>query len=517
MEKSISSATHPDDAKQPDVAVGKTIVNAELDITLSWTEQFKELKESFRCALACFACASMAILIGYDLNLMGSIIANNEFVKSFGVYDESLEAWTLPANRQLAWTICQFLSAILGAWTVGMISDRVGRRLCVFINVAMTITGTIVELVAPNWGVWSVAKVVFGLAMGFMQGNTQTYVSEIAHVRIRGFMLSLFQLWIVVGSFLSSCVLEGTSNIHGTWSWKAAVVSQFGIGLFCFTIFFFLVPESPYYLVAKGDIEKAKAALLRLHGSKVGYNVESDVGQIYSTIEHEKAIAGDRASYIDCFKGVDRRRTFLACLPMIMQQFGGFPLCGNYLAYFLRLSGLEDAFLITVIANVLSIFAILVSFTLVEKIGRRPQLLYGFVGMLPCLLAITILGWVSQGTDSNGRALAAFSIIWNVLYFVSLGAIGWTLVGEISSTRLRAKTTSLATIANAICNLAWAIAIPYLINAEEANLGSKSGVVFLGPACILALLSFFVIPETKGKSFAQLDHLFETRTPARKF
>lgn len=99
----------------------------------------------------------------------------------------------------------------------------------------------------------------------------------------------------------------------------------------------------------------------------------------------------------------------------------------------------------------------------------------------------------------------------------SLGAIGWTIVGEISSTRLRAKTGALATVTNAVCNMAWAIAIPYLINAEEANLGPKTGVVFLGPAIFLSIVAFFVIPETKGKTFAQLDALFQLRTPARKF
>ncbi|KAJ3962642.1 hypothetical protein N0V92_000627 [Colletotrichum tropicale] len=492
-------------------------ISEDFQEQLSWGRQLTELKQSYRSALACFACASVAIVIGYDMNLIGSIIANKEFVKQFGVFNEEHQAWTLPADRQLAWTICQFCSAMLGAVIVGTASDRFGRRICVFINIALLIIGTVVELVAPNWGVWSVAKVIFGFAMGFMQGNTQTYVAEIAHVRIRGFMLALFQFWLIIGVFLSSCVLEGTSRISGTWSWKAAVVSQFGIGLISLSLFTFLTPESPYYLSGKGETEKVKMVLCSLRGKEPGYIVEADVDLIMRTIEHERSTSGAGVSFMDCFRGVDLRRTLLACLPMVMQQFSGWPLCGNYLTYFLALAGLEDAFLVTVIANVLSIFAVILSFSLVEKIGRRPQLLLGLSGMIPCLLAITILGWVGRGTLANGRALAAFSIIWTILYYISLGAIGWTLVGEISSVRLRAKTTSIATITNAVCNLAWAVAIPYLINEEEADLGPKAGVVFLGPACVLTVRAFFVVPETKGKTFAQLDRLFELRTPARKF
>ncbi|KAJ0300356.1 hypothetical protein Brms1b_012821, partial [Colletotrichum noveboracense] len=288
---------------------------------MSWDGQLTELKQSYRSALACFACASVAIVIGYDMNLIGSIIANKEFVKQFGAFNEEHQAWTLPADRQLAWTICQFCSAMLGAVIVGTASDRFGRRICVFINIALLILGTVVELVAPNWGVWSVAKVIFGFAMGFMQGNTQTYVAEIAHVRIRGFMLALFQFWLIIGVFLSSCVLEGTSGISGTWSWKAAVVSQFGIGLISLSLFTFLTPESPYYLAGKGETEKVKMVLCSLRGKEPGYIVEADVDLIMRTIEHEKSTSGAEVSFMDCFRGVELRRTLLACLPMVMQQF----------------------------------------------------------------------------------------------------------------------------------------------------------------------------------------------------
>ncbi|KAK7414421.1 hypothetical protein QQX98_006699 [Neonectria punicea] len=494
------------------------MVSAEsTNVPVTWSDRTLELKKSWRATAACFACASLAVLIGYDLTLIGSIIANAEFVKKFGVYDDRLEVWTLPADRQLAWTICQFLAAIVGAFTVGSINDRFGRRICFHTTLALTMIGTVVELVSPGWKVWIVAKLIFGMAMGFMQGNTPTYVSELAPIRVRGFMLSLFQFWITLGSFLASCVLEGTSKIEGSWSWKTAIASQFGIGFVCLVPFVLLVPESPYYLIRRGSVDAARDSLLTLRSQEADYSVEEDLEMLKATIMHEEEVSAVDVSYLDCFKGVDRRRTLIACLMMVMQQFSGFPLCGNYLAYFLSLSGLSDAFLITVISSLLSVFAILVAFTLVEYVGRRPQLLFGMTGMVPCLVAISVLGWVGRGTNGNGRALAAFSIIWNVLYFLSVGAIGWSIVGEISSTRLRAKTTAIATAVNAAVNLGWAVDIPYLINADEADLGPKAGLIFLGPLVILGMIAFFAIPETKGKSFSQLNDLFESRTSARNF
>ncbi|KAI1759237.1 general substrate transporter [Hypoxylon sp. FL1150] len=470
----------------PDIelkAVGEVEISSET-VQLSWLHQLKLLWTSRRAALGAISCSSLAVLIGYDLMMIGSIIGNSEFVKSFGVYDESLKTWSLPADQQFVWTIVQYVFAIVGAFTVGQLSDICGRRIMFFITVCLTFSGTLVELFSPNWKVWVLGKFFFGTAMGFMQGNTPVYVSELAPVHIRGFMLSLFQLWIAVGVFISACVLEGTSTMSGPWSWKAAV--------------------SPYYLVNKGRMEQAKSSLSKLRGNEPGYDVEEDIRLIEATIAHEKESHDGSVSFLECFRGTDLRRTLLACLPMAMQQFLGFtllPFVINDQAYFLGLAGMTNSFVITVISNLLGIFAILIAFTLIERIGRRPQLLIGSLIMVGCLAGMGILGFVNPGTQATNNGLAAVSTLWSLFYYISVGSIGWTIVGEISSTRLRAKTASIATMTNAILNMAWGIAIPYLINADEANLGPKAGFVFLVPGVILV----------------QLDLLFELRTPARKF
>ncbi|PYH91642.1 general substrate transporter [Aspergillus ellipticus CBS 707.79] len=488
------------------------------DTRLSWWEQFQCLGRSRRSALAALACSSAAILIGYDLTLIGSIIANDEFVKTFGSHDTRSDTWSLPANRQLVWSVVQYISAISGAFSMGFLNDIFGRRMCFISIIFLTTAGTLAELFSPNWKVWIVAKLLLGSAMGFMQGVIPTYVSELSPVHIRGFMLSLFQFWIILGSFLASCVLEGTSKIDGPWSWKAAIVSQLGIGFICLTLFIPLVPESPYFLMSKSKLDATRSALLRLRGSEPEYDVDADMEIMQATIEHERQSAdADAPSYLDCFKGADRRRTLIACLPMVMQHFSGYPLCGNYLSYFLELSGLTDSFLITVISLLFSMFAVLLSFLLIEYVGRRPQLLSGLCGMIPCLLGISILGFVNPGTLANGHALAAVAIIWSIFYYLSVGAVGWTLVAEVSSPRLRAKTTSIAAMSNSLINMGFSIGIPYLINADEADLGPKAGLVFLVPCIIGTVLAFFVVPATKNKPFHELDRLFEAGTPARKF
>ncbi|KAF7556681.1 hypothetical protein G7Z17_g1245 [Cylindrodendrum hubeiense] len=440
---------------------------------LTWTEQFHALWSCKRAAAACLACSSGAVLIGYDMTLIGSIIANAEFVQKFGVHDPETELWSLPANRQLYWSIVQYVCAMVGAIASGYLNDILGRRPVFLLLVGCTMVGTLVELFSPDWKVWIVPKVLFGAAMGLMQGTVPAYISELAPSHVRGFLLAMFQFWIMFGSFVAACVLEGTSHVE----------------------------------------DEARKSLLSLRGNEPLYNVEEDLAQIVEVLEHGRQGKAVASSYIECFQGPNFRRTWLACLPMVMQHFLGYPLCGNYVAYFLTLSGVQNPFVITVISLTMAMLAIILAFALIELVGRRPQFLFGTFSILPCLLCIGILGFLKAST-SVMSGVGALCIIWSFLWYLSVGAVGWTIVGEISSPRLRPKTTSIAAMINSLINMGWSIAIPYLVNAENANLGPKTALIFFGPSIFFAILAYFVLPETKGKTFEQLDVLFEKRTPA---
>ncbi|CAG9978488.1 unnamed protein product [Clonostachys byssicola] len=484
--------------------------------TTTWSSQFASLCICRRAAFAALACSSAAVLIGYDMTLIGSIIANTEFVKQFGRFNEADDEWFLPADEQLIWSLVQYVCAMVGAMSSGQISDMAGRRLIFYLLVGCTIIGTIVEMFSTDWKVWTAAKILFGFAMGLMQGIVPAYVAELSPSHVRGFLLSLFQFWIMFGSFLAACVMEGASHVEGSWSWKGPVISQIVLGSICTALFFLLVPESPYYLASKSKLDKARQALLTLRGPELGHNVDDDLATIVATLQNERQGTNGSVSYLDCFKGTNFRRTLLACLPMVMQHFLGYPLCGNYLAYFLTRSGVQNSFLITMISLISAMLAIICAFGLIERVGRRPQYLFGTFAVLPCLLCIGILGFL-QNSGPVLKGVASLCIIWSFLWYLSVGAVGWTFVGEISSSSLRPKTTSIAATINSLVNMGWSIAIPYLVNSEHANLGPKAALLFFWPSLLFATLVFFVMPETKGKSFQELDELFERKTSARMF
>jgi MFS family permease len=141
--------------------------------------------------LTALACSTTPVLIGYDLTLIGSIIANQQFIEQFGVYDTASQALSLPADNQLVWSILQYISVMAAAIASGSLNDIFGRRVCFLITVGyvpriwstprtrranhgclssrLTVIGTFVELFSTNWKIWIVAKIFMGSAMGSMQ------------------------------------------------------------------------------------------------------------------------------------------------------------------------------------------------------------------------------------------------------------------------------------------------------------------------------------------------------------
>jgi Sugar (and other) transporter len=111
---------------------------------------------------------------------------------------------------------------------------------------------------------------------------------------------------------------------------------------------------------------------------------------------------------------------------------------------------------------------------------------------------------------------ASFTVIYAFVYFLTIGAMAFAILGETSSTSLRARTTAFATATQALFGIAMNFAIPYMVNPDEGNLKGKVGFVFGGLALIGTTGSYFYVPELKGRTFNEIDAMFSNRVPPRK-
>lgn len=130
-----------------------------------------------------------------------------------------------------------------------------------------------------------------------------------------------------------------------------------------------------------------------------------------------------------------------------------------------------------------------------------------------------VIGFLSIPTNNTGAiwAIATLMDIWTFLYQMTVGPICFVIISEISATRLRTKTIAIATAVQAIASIVFTVAMPYMLNSDEANWGAKSGFLFGGVSLFCLVWCHFRLPESRGRTFEELDILFQKKIPARKF
>ena len=148
--------------------------------------------------------------------------------------------------------------------------------------------------------------------------------------------------------------------------------------------------------------------------------------------------------------------------------------------------------------------------------GRRTIYNSGMVVMTTLLF---IIGFLSIPTNNTGAiwAMASLMDIWTFVYQMTVGPICFVIISEISATRLREKTIAIATAVQAAASIVFTVAIPYMLNSDEANWGGKAGFLFGGVSFVCFIWCFFRLPESRGRTFEELDILFQKHVPARKF
>jgi hypothetical protein len=129
-----------------------------------------------------------------------------------------------------------------------------------------------------------------------------------------------------------------------------------------------------------------------------------------------------------------------------------------------------------------------------------------------------VIGIISVIPTQNALlAQIVFMAIWSFVYQATIGSVAWVILTEVSTSALRGHTQALATMVQGIVGTAWSFALPYIINPDQANMGGKITFIYGSIMLLSAIAAFLIIPETKGRSFADIDALFNAKVPIRRF
>jgi len=272
-------------------------------------------------------------------------------------------------------------------------------------------------------------------------------------------------------------------------------------------------PESPWYYVRKGDTESARKSLRQLYGPSV--DLEPHLAAIVKTVEDEREVT-KAARWIQCFQGTNLIRTMISTGVFMCQHLSGIVFVLGFSTYFFELAGIKtaSAFDLGVGVTACGVVGVVISWSLVNNFGRRNLFLIGMAGLTTVLFLIGICDVIP--TAGARWAEASFTVVYALVYQATIGCIAFSILGETSSTILRAKTVGLATAVQAVFGTVMNVVVPYMVNPDKADLKGKVGFVFGGASLLATIWTYFYIPELKGRTFDEIDYMFQQRIDPRK-
>ncbi|KAF6834720.1 maltose permease, partial [Colletotrichum plurivorum] len=392
-------------------------------------------------------------------------------------------------------------------------SAGIGTDDIILVAVAIIYSSDRAESVDGRRGMFLLGKAILGIALGILLSTSQTYVSEISPTRLRGPLLATYNFCGTIGQLIAISLVFSRFAIFDDSSFRTPFAAQWAFSGAAVLIGL-VIPESPAYLVRKGRVEDAAASWRRLHS---GITADAEFATLEASVVRESAVARQEmdqsATVLQCFRGTDARRTRIIIWSNLLQQLVGIALIANA-----TLTGMtaQLSLLITQIGISCSIVAYAISWYTMTKFGRRSIMLWS-AGVVSVL-------WLSIGVagcfQSHSTALWYIGIALLVISFVLASGVGaaWPVVSaETSSIRLRSQSQTVAWVANALFSWVFMFVVPYLFNTDEANLGGKIGLIFAGLSVLGFILIFLEIPEMKGRSYIEIDYMFEQKLPTRMF
>ena len=456
------------------------------------------------------------VMEGYDIVLLANFYALPQFNQKFGELQPSGD-YVISAPWKSGLSNGALVGEILGLFVTGIIQDRYGFKKTIGSALILMICFIFIVFFAQNIVMLLVGEILCGIPWGVFQTITTAYASEVCPVILRPYLTTYVNLCWVMGQFIGSGVLRAMVDRNDQWAYKIPFAIQW-IWPVPILIGCTLCPESPWWLVRKGRIEDAKHSLRRLttRGDET-FDPDQTVAMMEHTNEIEKVV-NEGTQYWDCFKGTDLRRTEIVCFTWLVQTICGSTFMG-YSTFFYVQAGLPttSSFDLSMGQYALGMVGTIGSWFLMGYLGRRSIYLYGSCALFGLLLIIGFTSLAPSGNERAEWAIGSMLLIFTFVYDLTVGPVCYSLVAELSSTRLKAKTIVLARNLYNVGGIVVNIITNYQLTETAWNWGAKSGFFWAGTCFICVVWIYFRLPEPKGRTYGELDVLFEQKVSARKF
>jgi MFS family permease len=405
------------------------------------------------------------------------------------------------------------LAACIAIFKFGSsISPRVGLWTASVVGIASVVA----QIASTHIAALYVGRILLGVSNGFYSTYSAVYIGESTPAYLRGAAIGLVVLQINLGALIGIVVDNTTQTRLSRLSYQIPLAIMFVIPVLM-TIGLLFLPETPRYYISKGQDDKAAAAIRKLRGISDEAQINEDI-TIMKNAWLEETEMRSKTHLLDAFRGTDLRRTLLSIAAAVAQAATGIYFIAAFSVYFFVQARIGSPFMWVTVSIAIAVTGNMLSFPVVRFFDRRHLLIGASTLNAAAMLGMAIAYNVSPlGSPTAGKVLVGLSIVFTWVYGVGQGPVLWALQTEIPAQRLRAQTVGFSQGSAFLASWLSAYCSPYFINPEALNWGPKYCYIWAGSNFILAVFTFFFVPETRGRSLEQLDELFDKRLSAWKF
>lgn len=438
----------------------------------------------------CLVAALGGLLFGYDTAVIAGAIG---FLQEHFQLDAAMKGWA--ASSAL-------LGCVIGVSLAGIASDYGGRKKTLILSGILFFASAIGTAVAESFNTFVVFRVLGGVGVGIASMTSPMYIAEISPAHIRGRMVSVNQFAIVSGMLIVYFVnyfiaLGGDQPWNVAIGWRWMFASEIAPSVI-FLVLLLSVPESPRWLIERGQLDSARHVLVRIGGPQFASTEFQAISE---------TVAKEARGQLRLFAPEMRFVLFLGVTLAVLQQVTGINVFLYYAPEILKQVGsLSDvALLETVVIGAVNLTFTLIAIWTVDRLGRKPLMIFGSVGMGISLVAM--------GAASQFQLVAVWVLVFILSYIacfaLSVGPVTWVILSEIFPNNIRGRAMSLATFALWTANFIVSQTFPMIDENPWLVSRFNHGFPFYvyGAFCVVLVgVVWLGVPETKGQSLEEIEN-----------
>lgn len=461
---------------------------------------FNNLRGNWLSAALVFATGSAFLLFGYDQGVLGGLIENKSFERTFN-YPNATVIGHITATYDLG--------CFAGAILCMMYGDRVGRRLSIGLGCTTLTIGAILQTASYNVPQMIVGRFVAGLGNGANTTAVPVWQAEVFPPELRGRMMVLQLVLNQLGNVTAQWLNFGLGYIgNKDVSWRFPLAFQIFYALATVSLMPWC-PDSPRWLIQRGRTTEARAVLARLRDK------DQDDPEIVTlhesavhSVDHEMEVS--RPKWSALLRNDDlqtARRVFLGAGTQFMQQWGGINVINYYLpVVFGSLNVSRRMSLILSACNAINLmFSACVGIVVIESVGRKRLMELGAIGQGVCFALVA--GGLSANQDKWSIVAISFVFVFFTVFGLSWISIPWMYPAEVNTQQWRNRGAGIATATNWICNYAVVLVTP----VGTDSIGWRFYIIFAVLNISFVPIVWLFYEETARRSLEDIDLCFEQK------